>query len=234
MTGSRGGHAGAFAPLIVVQALLLAALACSLAFGQEDPAITGSGDDDAGSRTTPVIRILEPANGQQVPPDQPVDIHVASDSMATSFLINVNGRVASSKALPAGQAGPTEAILAWTPDQTGTYNLEIVAFNGSNASAPVTLTLDVNAAAVNAGAGPTGAGCTGRVLVTQLNYRDGPSTNATRLGKFSVGEIVTVVGRNANATWYQVLRADAQRVWVINNQQWMQIEGTCQDLPATG
>jgi uncharacterized protein YgiM (DUF1202 family) len=49
-----------------------------------------------------------------------------------------------------------------------------------------------------------------------------------------VGETATVIGRNADTTWYKVQRINAQQVWVINNAQWMQIEGDCTGVAVVG
>ena len=36
--------------------------------------------------------------------------------------------------------------------------------------------------------------------------------------------------RNEPSTWFQVQRANAQQVWVINNRQWFATEGACDTL----
>lgn len=225
MTGGRPW------PVTAVVALLaLAALACSLDFGSDsDPAV--SGDSGSTPATVPVLRVLEPASGAQVPPNEQIDIRVTTDSTATSFLINVNGRVASRKALPPGQAGPTEAILGWTPSRSGDYTLELIAFNGAQASLPVALVLEVTTAAASAQPGSGSASCTARIVVTQLNFRDGPGVSATRLGQFDVGETVAVIGRNADTSWYRVQRSNGQQAWTSNNPQWLQLSGNCANLP---
>lgn len=219
---------------LVVTLLLAASLACSLdTDGASPDGSLPSATDivDSGTGTTPTVTILEPANGQAVPRDQAVDIRVSTDSTATSFLLNVNGQVASTRSLPGNQTGPAEAILTWnTPNRTGSYTLQVVAFNGSLASDPVTLTLEVSASAASTTGSVTSA-CTGKALVSQLNFRDGPSTSAQQLGQFEVGETVSIIGRNASSTWYRAQRANAQQVWVINNAQWFQVEGDCGDLP---
>jgi len=214
--------------------LITAALACSLdtggsgsGSGESAPAATS--DNESG--TTPVVTILSPASGQAVPRNQPVDIRVATDSTATSFMLKVNEQVASTRSLPNDLTGPAEAILTWnTPDRTGTYTLQVIAFNGSLFSEPATLTLEVSATAAST-TGTGGTGCVGKVLVSQLNFRDGPSLNGQRLGQFDVGETVSVIGRNSASTWYRVQRASGQQVWVTNNAQWFQVEGVCDNLP---
>lgn len=220
---------------LAVLALVLGLSACNLSFGTtEDPAPrpTTGGEGDPAAQVAaggaPTVRIVSPVDGQQVPAHQRVDITVATDSTATSFLLNVNGRVASSKALPAEQSGPTEAILSWTPGQEGTYTLEVIAAYGDLTSAPASVTLNVSGTAPAPNAGGATGECTGRVLVGKLNFRDGPSTRATKLGQFEIGETVRIIGRNADTTWYRVERAaNAQQVWTINNSQWLQTQGVC-------
>lgn len=226
--------ARALTPLILVAVLLIAAaLACSLDTGGSGgggpaaPAATSGSE----SGTTPVVTILSPASGQAVPRSQPVDIRVATDSTATSFMLKVNEQVASTRSLPNDLTGPAEAILTWnTPDRTGTYTLQVIAFNGSLFSEPATLTLEVSATAAST-TGTGGTGCVGKVLVSQLNFRDGPSLSGQRLGQFDVGETVSIIGRNSASTWYRVQRANGQQVWVTNNAQWFQVEGVCDNLP---
>ncbi len=218
-------------PLVLVM-LAGALLACSLSFGSDSPetAATEPSSSSGGSGIAPVVRVLDPASGAVVP-RQRVDLTVETDSTADRFQVNVNGRVAVSMALPPGQSGPTKAILSWTPDHDGSFTLQVMAFNGSAASTPVELTLQVS------GTGGTTSGgtsaCTGRVLVSQLNYRDGPGTAANLLGHFDVGETVTIIGRNNDTSWYKVQRFNAQQAWTINNTQWFQVEGTCDAVPVT-
>jgi hypothetical protein len=219
-------------PLLVLMALAGAALACTAQLNGDGSSGGGTGGGNSVS-TVPIVRILEPASGVSVPANQRLDITVETDTTATSFLLNASGRVASSKALPSGQAGPTKAILSWTPTQEGTFSLEIIAFNGAAASVPASLIVNVSGTASATSAGASGT-CTGRVLVSQLNFRDGPGTNYTQLGQFDVGETVTVVGRDANTTWYKVQRVNMQQVWAINNAQWMQIEGDCSNVAVVG
>ncbi len=231
----RHARLTSFRPLLIVIALVGAALACTADLnggGGSSTSSDGTGGDSSVS-TVPIVRILEPASGVSVAANQRVDITVETDTTATSFLLNVGGRVASSKALPSGQAGPTKAILSWTPMQQGTFSLEIIAFNGAAASVPASLIVQVSGTASATSSGASGT-CTGRALVSQLNFRDGPGTGYTQLGQFDVGETVTVVGRDANTTWYKVQRVNMQQVWAINNAQWMQIEGDCSGVAVVG
>lgn len=213
-------------------ALVGALLACTASWGDDasEPATPALEIGGGAAASVPVARILSPQDGQQVPAGQPVDITVATESTATSFALNLDGRVVATRAMPPGQSGPSQAILTWQPPGDGTYSLEVIAYNDDQASAPVTLSLTVSGTATGlSAAGATT--CTGRVLVSELNFRSGPSTTASRLGQFGVGEQITVIGRNAASTWYKVQRTSAQQVWTINNAQWIRFEGPCSAVP---
>lgn len=214
--------------------------ACSLSMGGDEggaggSATTGTGGEASQPASVPTVWIREPANGAQVAADQPVYIQVETDSTATSFTLNDGGRVVSSVALPEEQSGPSQAILRWTPAQLGTYNLEVIAYNERAVSAPAALVLTVTGVASGpaASAGPA-VSCTARVMVSQLNFRDGPGTENAKLGQFSVNETAMVIGRSASGSWYQVQRVNGQQVWVINNPSWFQVEGVCDSLPVVG
>jgi hypothetical protein len=232
----RHARLTSFRPLLALIALVGAALACTANLNGDGGSNNTSGGTGGGGNsvsTVPIVRILEPASGVSVAANQRVDITVETDTTATSFLLNVSGRVASSKALPSGQAGPTKAILSWTPTQQGTFSLEVIAFNGAAASVPASMIVQVSGTASATSSGTSGT-CTGRVLVSQLNFRDGPGTGYTQLGQFDVGETVTVVGRDADTSWYKVQRINMQQVWTINDARWIQIEGDCSGVAVVG
>jgi hypothetical protein len=224
-----------FRPVLILIMLIGALLACTASLnGSSDSGGTGGGPGGGnGNGPAPTVRILEPTSGVSVAANQRLDITVETDTAATRFQLNVSGRVASSKAMPSGQSGPTKAILSWTPDHQGTFSLEVIAFNGAAASTPASLIVQVSGTASATSPGQSGT-CTGRALVSQLNFRDGPGTGYTQLGRFDVGETVMVIGRNADTSWYKVQRMNQQQVWVINNAQWMQVEGDCTGVPVVG
>ncbi len=231
-TRGNGTHHAAYRALIVIGALSVALLACTLTFNTSPAAPNDPGADansggnpDAG--VAPVVRIIEPASGVTAPANQPLDLIVQTDTTATRFQLTAGGQVASTKSLPDDQSGPTSAILSWTPLREGTYTLEVVAYNDLLPSPPAAIMVTVSGTAGGGPAAQSGAGCTGRVLVSQLNFRDGPGTSYTKLGQFQTGETVTVIGRNADNTWRKVQRSNAQLVWVSNNPQWLQTEGAC-------
>jgi uncharacterized protein YgiM (DUF1202 family) len=124
-----------------------------------------------------------------------------------------------------------QAILNWQPQREGVYNIEVFAYNGAQASAPGVIQLNVSGTAAAAADDQTT--CTGRVLVSELNYREGPGKNTKKLGRFDMGETITIIGRNTDTTWYKAQRADSDPVWVINNRQWLQVDGMCSTVPIT-
>jgi hypothetical protein len=225
----------------VILALAAALLACTVSFSGDDDtgsdsAANANPDSNTGGQVVaPTVWVREPANNEQVPVNQPVDITVETNATTTFMLLKVGEQVASSVALPDDQTGPTTAILSWTPEREGIYNLEVFAFNGYAGSAPALLVLNVSGTAADDD-GNTGsaATCTARVMVGQLNFRDGPGTDHAKLGQFDVGESVIVIGRNASTEWYQVQRFNSQQAWVINNPQWFKTEGQCDSLPIVG
>jgi uncharacterized protein YraI len=226
--------------LLLTLALALAGLllGCTLSTDSA-PDSAGSGDRAARTRSVadagiaPDARITDPASGASVPADQRVDLTVETDTTATRFQLTVNGGIASVKALPGDQSGPTSAILSWTPREQGDYSLEVVAYNNTLPGAPASILLTV-AGTASGSANSATTSCTGRVLVSQLNYRDGPGTGNTKLGQFETGETATVLGRNADDTWLKVRRLNTQEVWVIDDARWFQTEGQCGDLPVVG
>ena len=221
--------------LCTIMALTGALLACSLSWGGDEDSTDGSGSVNSGTgHTAPVVQILEPASGTRVAAQQPLDITVQTDATTTSFILSVDDRVASSKALPSGQSGPTTAILSWTPTREGTFSVQVVAFNQDAASQPASLLIEVSGTAASVSPGTTASGCTGRVLISNLNARNGPGTSYTRVSQFNVGETMTVVGRSSDTGWFQIQRLDGQQVWVINNPQWLESSGQCANLPVTG
>jgi uncharacterized protein YgiM (DUF1202 family) len=56
----------------------------------------------------------------------------------------------------------------------------------------------------------------GRVLSHLLNLREAPTTNARVLGQISRGQVYRVIGKNADASWYQLRLPSGLTAWVIS------------------
>lgn len=222
--------------LLMVSAGLFA---CTMTFGTDDDTNDDSGSGavaGSSSGVAPVVRILDPQSGAVVPANARIDITVQTTTTATYFQLIEGGQNASIVVMPPDQSGPTSAILSWTPRRQGSFTLEVVAYNNTLPGPPATLMLQVAGSSSSASDGGNGtvSGCTGSVRVSQLNFRDGPGTDYTRLGQFSVGETVTITGINSANTWYKVRRSNAQEAWVIRDDSWLQVEGQCSTLPVVG
>jgi uncharacterized protein YraI len=75
---------------------------------------------------------------------------------------------------------------------------------------------------------------TGQAVVTanRLNFRTGPGTNFDILGVVLEGDVLTLLGRNADGSWLQVRRADGSVGWV--SRSWVQTNANIFALPITG
>ncbi|MEZ4866766.1 MAG: SBBP repeat-containing protein [Caldilineaceae bacterium] len=62
------------------------------------------------------------------------------------------------------------------------------------------------------------------VLVNRLNVRTGPGTDYTPMGQARIGDVFTVVGSNADETWYQVCCVKGEEGWVINDSRYIRVE----------
>jgi len=63
---------------------------------------------------------------------------------------------------------------------------------------------------------PTPTPTPNAVVVVNVNLRSGPGTVYDIIGSLSPGQILTVTGRNAKATWLQVNTDQTQEGWVVN------------------
>ncbi|MCI0710056.1 MAG: Ig-like domain-containing protein [Chloroflexi bacterium] len=230
--------------------LLGSVLACNLTTGGDDNSDNTGSSETANdtlnvqeNTTPPTIQIVSPADEQQVIVDTAVDVRVnATHEVGVQRIqMSVDGNTVSSKSL---LENPTdvEVLLSWTPDQRGSFTLEVQAFHGSTGSQPAQIVLQVfpeGSILSNpiGGQAPTAASasgtCTGRILISNLNSRSGAGTNFTKLGKFDVGENVLIIGRDAATEWYEIRRDNGEEVWVINNSDWLETSGDCASVPTT-
>ena len=134
-----------------------------------------------------------------------------------------SGRVVAVQPAPAS-ARTFEALLPFTPTTAGTIHLEVIAYRRAVASEPAQVDVEVvqserelrNPSSLDATAGVASgtAICTVQVKVSQLNMRRGPGTSYDILARLAFEESLTVVGRNANRSWFLVRRASLQEGWV--------------------
>jgi uncharacterized protein YraI len=89
-------------------------------------------------------------------------------------------------------------------------NPEYVTISGALASVPV-----VQAPAARTAAAPA-ASITGPAVLANrtVNLRSGPSTVFNRVGQLTAGQALRIIGKNPNATWWQVETANGAKAWV--------------------
>lgn len=212
-----------FARVCFVGLVLAAAnLACNLSPSSSDiPPIQTTAPLEGSGR--PAVLILEPANGAQVVVKQQVLIKVQAVDSAGITRVELLRDGKPIVLQPSPDAAPNfEAILPFTPSEVGAYSLQVVAYRRNLASEPAVLTLQaVNASGSGA---PSVTTCTARVNVNNLNLRGGPGTNFQVLDKLSIGEQLSVTGRNADTSWLRVRRISTDG-WV--SAQYASLEGDC-------
>lgn len=223
--------------------VLMSSLACTLTVSDDDSSTPASseGDEVADSGGgVPTVQIVSPGAGQQVRLGTDVEISVVATGQTgvSRVQLSVGGRLSSTKSFPES-ATTAEALLRWRPDREGTFELSVVAYQGSTASAPATLNLQVvgradpvsnpvsNQPNVSAPAGE----CVARVLIGNLRRRTGPGTNFDHQGNFDLNEQLAVVGQNGNGEWVRVRRGSGIENWASNNRDWIELVGACTGLP---
>lgn len=200
-----------------------------------DPAVvTGAG--------VPIVQIESPANDSQAVVRQPVKVQIAAvDSVGLSRVeMRSGGLIVVSQPVPPDSDNKTfRALLTYTPAFAGSTDLQVVAYRiGGAVSEPAQLTLrvvnTVNELDNPNGLDPTlgvavGAACSVQVSTDQLNLRTGPDTTFERVTRLPLGEVLNVIGRNVEATWYQVRRSDTTLGWV--SAQYVSVTGDCSRAP---
>ncbi len=107
----------------------------------------------------------------------------------------------------------------------------LVAIGGGDADGPRPAALDDNTPQADVTVAPR-AGLAGRVLTTAI-MRSGPGRGFAILGTIPQGASVTVVGRNANDTWLQVIPPSSQlRAWL--EVDFVQVTGDISQLVIAG
>lgn len=225
--------------LIALSILALTILsACNLSTEppvQQIPTATGA------VSARPVVVINSPENGSEHPVDQQILVSaIATDSVGvTRVQLLANGRIVKTISSESPTGSQTlNALLDYTPRETGTLNLSVVAFRSSIASDPALITVTVRAeqAQVTATSAPNPSvpiinpnDPTCRLLTNVgLNVRQGPSTAYTRISVLAAGTVVPITGRNNDNSWWQI-RVGTTIGWVIDD--YVTIYGICTGIP---
>lgn len=212
-------------PLALVLPLVLGA--CTLASGDVTPEpLTTPTPIDAGA---PQVIIGSPDDGDEVALGDDILVSaIATDNIGvTSVQLFADDTLV--KTLPSQDPNGDRnfpVVLDYAPRAGGEVVLEVVAYRGTVASEPATLTLTVLAAQetpqapVNTPAGPVidPNDPTCRILTnTALNYRTGPGVEFDRIGTFTAGTQVPIVGRLGDNSWWLVQVSAFTQAWVSSD-----------------
>jgi hypothetical protein len=225
----------------------VSALGCNLLgadIATGTPSLTAPSTNTPGSLTQsdsqPTISIESPPAGAQSVAGQRILVKIlATDEVGiTRVEMRESGRVVGVQSAPAS-ARTFEALLPFTPTSAGVVRLEVVAYRRAVASEPAQVEVEVvrterelrNPSSLDATAGvASGAAiCTVQVTVTQLNMRRGPGTSFDILARLAFEESLTVVGRNAERSWFLVRRSSLQEGWV--SADYVLTNGDCSGAP---
>ncbi|PWH20682.1 MAG: hypothetical protein DDG58_01525 [Ardenticatenia bacterium] len=172
----------------------------------------------------PVVFVQSPSAGTQVRVNEPVKVSaVANDAQGVMRLeLWVGGTLIGQQSVANGETPKTlQAEWVWTPPAAGSYTLQLKAYNIQGvASEPVMLFLVVVPAPTEPPltATPTPEE-TGALAITTvaLNVRQGPGQHYPILGLVPPGTKLRIVGKNPEATWWQVVYPEGSegRGWVF-------------------
>jgi len=69
-----------------------------------------------------------------------------------------------------------------------------------------------------------------RIITNDLNVREGPGTSYERIGQLNAGQNVTIISRNPDGSWWNVCCVNGRSGWVINDPDYVSIEGNSLDV----
>ena len=174
----------------------------------------------------PTVSIDAPATGDEFVVNDPVLISVsAADSVGvTSVQLFADGQIVRTVSSERA-TGETQknVLLDYTPRSAGEVTLRIIAFRGATSSEPAEIVVNVRTSQAQITSTPQSGGnvpvidpndTTCRALVnTGLNFREGPGTNYDILRVLSAGEVIRIIGRLRDSSWWQ-LSSGSQVGWV--------------------
>lgn len=190
----------------------------------------------------PAVTIESPQTGDEVTVGGTVLVSATATDQGgvTSVQLFADERLVktvSSETLEGDQTLPV--VLDYEARTAGDVLLEVIAYRGTVASNPAQVSISVLeeeqeiVAPVNPGPSlpvidPTDPTC--RILTNvALNYRTGPGTNFDRLGTFTVGTQVPIVGRLGDNSWWQVQATAFTQAWV--SAEFTTEYGICNNIP---
>lgn len=189
----------------------------------------------------PTVEIVAPADGEEFVVDEAILVSAtATDTQGvTRVQLLADGQIVKtvSSESPTGDTN-LNVLLDYTPEETGTVELEVIAFRGAAQSDPASVTVNVrqNQAQVTSTPqtspnlpviDPNDPTCRALTNVG-LNFREGPSTDFDRISVIPAGTIVPIIGRIGSNEWWRV-RFGGRDGWV--SADFTTVYGICTNVP---
>lgn len=175
---------------------------------------------DGGSTAVsegPNVVITAPVNGSQVPLNvsQTIQATASDPTGVVRMELWVRGEKTAESISPVEEGQPTlTASFQWTPKASGSYTLEIRAYNRrGTVSSPTVITVNTIGDGPTDTPTPTGSPDTPTATVpsvpslttqTDLNVRSGPSLDFDLLGLLPTGTTAEILGRSQDGQWWQI------------------------------
>lgn len=229
-----------YVPISLTLLLVLILSACNLSTQAPTPEPLEVPTINPGGK--PVVVISSPETGAEVVAGNQVLVTAAATDAVgvTRVQLIANNQIVKTVSSEAA-SGQTnfQAVLDYTPRQTGNVTLQVVAYRGAIASDPaqidivvkdsqsqVTATIDLSG-----GGGPVidPNDPTCRALTnTGLNIRLGPGTNYDKITVLAAGTVVPIIGRVSDNSWWQI-RSGGTIGWV--SAGFTSVYGICTAVP---
>jgi uncharacterized protein YgiM (DUF1202 family) len=199
--------------------LILLLSACNLTSPEEEIPTPTTRPSDVGGK--PAVVINSPVDGTASPVNREILVSAtATDAVGvTRMQLLANGNIVKTvtSETVAGQT-TFNAVLNYTPTQTGDVVLRVVAFRGAIISDPREITVKVGAQNVPTSTTQPGGGNPGNTVPTVdpfdqtcraradtgLNMRLGPGVDFAIVRVLVAGEVAPIVGRLGDNSWWQI------------------------------
>jgi uncharacterized protein YgiM (DUF1202 family) len=70
-----------------------------------------------------------------------------------------------------------------------------------------------------------------RITTAFLNVRAGPGPTFQTLGQVKAGDVLNILARNEDRTWWAIQAPGGLRGWILNNPAYIQVTGDTSGVP---
>lgn len=223
---------------LILSLVALLFSACNLGTSSETlPTFTPIGGTNVPS-DFPQVVIDAPRGGEEFVVNDPLFVEATiTDSVGvTSVQLRANNQPVQTRGIESSDSRLVHLVLDYTPRVTGDVVLSVIAYRGNVASQPATVEVRVRNAQAQVTAtavpgdnrpfiDPANPYCRALVHVN-LNLREGPATTFNVIRLLGAGEVIRVVGRLANNSWWQLSDPGTGRIGWASNEYVSLYDGT--------